>query len=126
MIETMKNTKKTVLVCDDDPGVLEVVKVILENNGYVVQVLTSGKGIKKKILKTKPGLLLLDVWMPGIDGREVTLILKKDPETKDLPIVIISALNDTEEIASEYGADGYVAKPFDMERLLEVVGRFFV
>lgn len=82
------------------------------------------KAIYKKVLEYKPDLIFLDIWMPGINGKEVTKILKREPLTSKIPIVIVSALNDTKKIAQEVGADGYLEKPFDMDELLGVVKRY--
>lgn len=112
---------KRILVCDDDAGILEVTKIILEENGYIVKTLSSGKGIQKQIKDFKPDMLFLDIWMPGIDGKEITTILKRDPESQNIPIVIVSALNDTKEIAKETGADGFLSKPFTIADLLSIV-----
>lgn len=110
-----------ILVCDDDPGIVEVIKIILEENKYNVQTIQTGKGIQKQIGHFKPDLIFLDLWMPGIDGKEITKVLKRDPRTKKIPIIIISALNDTESISSDIGADDFISKPFAIPDLLEVV-----
>lgn len=115
---------KKILVCDDDEGILEVIKIILEDNKYLVRVLENCKAIYKKVLEYKPDLIFLDIWMPGINGKEVTKILKREPLTSKIPIIIVSALNDTKKIATEIGADGYLEKPFDMDELLGVVKRY--
>lgn len=115
----MRNLK--ILVCDDDPGIIEVIKIILEENNFEVQTTSNGKGIQKLIHKFSPDLIFLDLWMPGIDGREITKILKRDPQTKHIPIIIISALNDTENISEDIGADGFISKPFTIENLLDVI-----
>ncbi len=115
---------KTVMVCDDDPGILEVIKIILEENNYKVIALSSGKGIQKRIEEQSPDIIFLDLWMPGIEGKEITRVLKKDPQTKDIPIVIISALAETKNIASVVGADGFLAKPFEINELLNTIKRF--
>lgn len=116
----MKNKTK-ILVCDDDAGILEVIKIILEENNIEVLTTSTGKGIQKTIQSHKPDMVFLDIWMPGIDGKEITKILKRDPKTKNTPIILISALNDTKDISKEIGADGFLSKPFTIENLLGVV-----
>ena len=113
--------KTKILVCDDDGGIQEVIKIILEENNFEVITVSTGKGIQKLIETHKPDMLFLDIWMPGMDGKEVTKILKRDPKTRDMPIVIISALNDTKDIAEKVGADAFLSKPFTITDLLEVV-----
>lgn len=112
---------KKILVCDDDLGIIEVLRIILETNNYTVRVLTEGKGIVKKVIEYQPHLILLDLWMPGVAGKEITGLLKKEEKTKHIPIIIVSALNETEKIAKEIGANGFLCKPFDMNELLNKV-----
>lgn len=107
-----------VLVVDDDPGILEVIKIILEDNGYEVCVLSDGKEVVKKILNFEPNIVLLDIWMSGIDGGVITKILKSNERTKTVPVVIFSASNDTERLAKEMGADDFLTKPFDIPDLV--------
>lgn len=116
--------QKTILVCDDDQSILEVIQIILEENGYIVKTKTNGKGIQKSISQIKPDLILLDLWMPGIDGKEITKIVKKDGLHSSIPIIIISALNNTQKISQEIGADGFIPKPFDISSLLSTVKKF--
>lgn len=114
---------KKILLCDDDSGIVAVMKIMLETAGYEVATLNNGKAILKKVAFYKPDLLLLDIWMPGIDGKEIAKLLKRDENFKDIPIIVISALNDTQEIASEIGAEGFLTKPFDMNHFLALVER---
>jgi DNA-binding response OmpR family regulator len=110
-----------ILVCDDDESIGEVLKIMLESDGFEVMGLQNGKGIQKKVEQFDPNLILLDIWMPGIDGKEITKLLKENPATRNIPIILISALNDTSKIAMECGADGFLTKPFDMHHLLSTV-----
>ena len=119
----MNIKKPRIFVCDDDPGILEVVKIILEENNYDVITASTGKGIQKKLIKSKPNLLLLDLWMPGIEGTEITKILKRDAATKNIPVIIISALNDTKKITKDIGADGFLPKPFAISDLLTIIDK---
>jgi len=109
---------KKILVVDDDQGIADVMQIMLDSAGYEVNILTSGKGIQKKVLEYLPDVILLDIWMSGVDGKQVTRLLKTTERTKHIPIIVISALNDTEEIAKTAGADDFLAKPFEMSHLL--------
>ena len=113
--------KTKILVCDDDAGILEVIKIILEENNIEVITTSTGKGIQKMIAAHNPDMLFLDLWMPGIEGSEITKILKRDPRTKKMPIIIISALNDTKDVAEKAGADAFLSKPFTITDLLKAV-----
>ncbi len=112
-----------IFICDDDPGILEVLKIILEESGHQVFAFENGKGIQRKIKQHSPQLIFLDLWMPGIEGREITKILKRDPHTKHIPIIIVSALNDVEQISKSVGADGFLAKPFEVNDLLKLINK---
>lgn len=119
----MGSGSKKIIVIDDDEGIVEVVKVILEENGHQVMALTGGRGIERKTLQWKPDIIFLDLWMPGIDGKEITKLLKRDKKTKHIPLVIISALSEGEKIAASIGADGFLPKPFDIDNLLDAVNQ---
>lgn len=118
----MNNASK-ILICDDDEGIVEVIQIILEENGYEVETIMNGKEIEKKVKAYQPNLIFLDIWMPGIDGKEVTRILKSDMKTKDIPIVLVSALNEVSKIREMTGADAFLPKPFDLQDLLAIVKR---
>lgn len=113
-----------ILVCDDDESILEVIKIILETDGCVVKALTTGRGIRQKILDYKPDLIFLDIWMPGIDGEEIVKILKRDSQTNQIPIIIVSALNNLDRVGKTIGADDVLEKPFDMGKLLMFVKKY--
>src|SRR5207244_820094 len=114
---------KRILVCDDDKAIAEMIKIMLENEGYEVRLMSSGKAIKKKVLEYQPQLILIDIWMPGIGGKEAIGLLKKDPETKNIPLFIISALHESEinQIVKKVGADGCLPKPFNISDLLAII-----
>jgi DNA-binding response OmpR family regulator len=118
------NMQKRVLVIDDDKGISEVMRIILEENRYDVGVISDGINIKDRIMKAKPDVILLDIWMSGIDGRDVLKALRKDPKTKHMKVIVISALTNTDKIAADAGADDFLAKPFEISDLLEKVKKY--
>jgi CheY-like chemotaxis protein len=73
------------------------------------------------MVERQPDLLLLDIWMSGLDGREICKALKLQDHTKHIPIILVSANRDTEQIAHDAGADDFLNKPFDMDDLLRKV-----
>jgi CheY-like chemotaxis protein len=115
--------KKKILIADDDPSILEAMQMMLEDAGYVVDTTVDGETIYK-MEKEFPDLLLLDIWMSGQDGGEICAYLKKQEPTKHIPIIMISANKDTEEIAKKAGADGFITKPFEMDVLLKTIAKF--
>ncbi len=109
--------KKKIAIVDDDPSIVDVLTLILEDAGYEVISTTESSNVSR-LIKTDPSLLLLDIWMPGLNGKEICKNLKSEASTKKLPIIFISASRDTRDIATESGADGYICKPFEMDDLL--------
>jgi len=113
-----------ILLVDDNPTNLQVLYETLDsgpNKGkYRLLVSKNGEGALTIANKVKPSLILLDIMMPGIDGYEVCERLKKDPETQDIPIIFLSALDDTESKVKglSLGAVDYISKPFQSEEVL--------
>ncbi len=112
---------KKILVCDDDPSILEMVGFVLELSGYTVITEENSMHLYKLIEKHRPDLLLVDLWMPLLSGDLIIKNLKADPELRDLPAIAISASRDGQYIAEEAGADGFIAKPFDIDHLLTAI-----
>ncbi len=115
------NTKKKVFVGEDDHAIIEVIKIILQDAQYEVVGSTEGTTVIKEVTNHMPQLILLDIWMSGEDGGEIAKHLKNNPITKNIPIIMISANNETEHIAKLAGANGFLQKPFNMEDLLTIV-----
>ena len=112
----MKNKK--ILVCDDDQGILEMLELILEDEGYQVVIEPKSVNALKRIEQETPDLILLDIWMPVISGDQILRSLKSDTEKAKIPVLMYSASTDGKVIAKAAGADGYLEKPFDIEILL--------
>src|SRR3972149_5463516 len=112
--------KADILVVDDDPEVQDVVSTVLERDGYQVRTASSGEEGFAALEARTPDLLILDVMMPGMDGHEVCRRLKADPLWSTLPIIMITAKMDLEDVVQglELGANDYVTKPFYYEELL--------
>ena len=117
-----------ILVVDDDPDILDAVRFLLEDEGYRVQ--TSEKGDYAESLRDGngglPALIILDVLLSGKDGRTICKRLKSQDETRHVPIVMFSAHPDAERSVKEVGADAFVAKPFSVVDLLDIVERLLV
>lgn len=116
--------KKSILVCDDDAGILDVVTIILEEMGHHVTAINDSQEVLSSVHQNPPDLILLDLWMPNISGEELTLRLKEKAHTQHIPIVIVSASKDTEKIALTAGANSFITKPFDILELEEVVSKY--
>ncbi len=112
-----------IAIADDDPAVLDSTKMILELDGYNVRTASNGAEVCK-IYEDPPKLLLLDIWMSGEDGRDICRNLKADTNAKKVPIILISASGDVLQSAKDAGADDFLAKPFEMEKLLSLVKKY--
>ena len=109
-----------ILIIEDDTDILELVRYNLERAGFVVDCATDGAEGLRVCRKKLPEALLLDIMLPSIDGLDICRSLKKDPETKDIPIIIISARGEESDVVVglELGADDYLVKPFSPRVLL--------
>jgi DNA-binding response OmpR family regulator len=108
---------KKILICDDDEGILDITGLLLESYGYQVTLEPNSSLLIPRIQIEKPDLLIIDIWMPVLMGDEIVRILKKDKETAQIPVIMFSASRESKRIASEVGADDYIAKPFNIEDL---------
>lgn len=111
---------RLILVADDDEMILQVVAVVLEAEGYRVLQARNGDEALALARAEPPALMLLDMRMPARNGWDVAAELRRAPGPR-VPIVVMTATLDGAEWAAEVGADAHLAKPFDLERLLEVV-----
>lgn len=112
---------KNILIIDDDDAILEVLKIILDEEGYTTKVLSDSHQVLKFVDHEIPDLILLDIWLSGIDGQEIAHELKSREKTKNVPIIMISANNEGEKLAKESNVDGFIAKPFEINDLLKVI-----
>ena len=120
MILDHSKTKKTVMVADDNEGILAVTKIVLERGGYIAITTQDGNTVRD-LKEPLPDLLLLDIMLSGTDGSEICRALKSNKKTKDVPVLMFSANNNVKKISKTCGANGYLAKPFDINNLLELV-----
>jgi len=121
----MSDRARQILVVDDDPGILETIRLMLEDEGYFVQ--TSEKGDYAESLRDDndglPDLIVLDVLLSGKNGRAICKKLKSQYDTRHIPVVMISAHPDAERTVKDVGADAFVAKPFSIDTLLDTIAR---
>lgn len=117
--------KKTILIVDDEEDVLELVKINLEKNGYIVKTAISGEEACRKTGSLIPDLVLLDLMLPGIDGLQVCRNIKTNSTTRHIPIIMLTARGEEADIVTglELGAEDYVTKPFSPKVLVARVRR---
>lgn len=118
-----KAQTKSILILDDDPAIIEALSLLLEDAGYTMRTLSEGETLENMHAEL-PGVVLLDIWMSGKDGRDVCSLLKSQETTRDIPIILISAHRDLERIAKEAGADDFLAKPFGMREVVAKLGKY--
>lgn len=116
-------SKFNVLAVDDIPINLVLVQKMLAKFNFKMRTAANGQAALDAVAAQKPDLILLDLMMPGIDGFEVIKRLRENPETADIRIVILSALNSNEDVVKGFsvGADDFIMKPIIMEKLLTTV-----
>ena len=110
-----------VLIVDDNNDILWVVEIILKRYGFNVMTTLKGEEVLDKTKMFSPQLILLDVFLSGVDGIDVCNTLKATPETKDIPIIMISAHTNFKEIKKFCNADDFIAKPFDANELVKKI-----
>jgi DNA-binding response OmpR family regulator len=114
--------KKKILIADDDENILTALTMMLEDE-YQVTSISNGQTIKE-VEKYLPDLILLDIWMGEVDGRDICKRLKNQSLTKHIPIIMISARANAEKSAYDSRADAFIAKPFEMDALLAKVEEY--
>lgn len=115
----------TILVVDDDFLNRELLQAHMENAHYNVILANSGSKALEMAVAYQPDIILMDVNMPGLNGYRVCNELKKTPTTSHIPVLLMTAMDDDENVvlATEAGADGFISKPFDIPHMLEQISR---
>ena len=116
---------KTVLVVDDDPNVGLLISAVLKKFNYSVVTLYSGEEVLRFLDGDKPDLILMDLRMPGLDGYALCKRIRDNPDTHDLPIIILSGVSEVDAKVNtiELGADDFITKPFDVRELRARINR---
>jgi len=117
---------KAILIVEDDPRQLRLIRDLLKLSGYVTIEATDGeKGVELAKAK-KPDLILMDIMMPKMDGYTACREIKSDKATRAIPVVMLTSVDFqlNKDLAKDIGADGYITKPLDSQKLLDVMHRF--
>jgi DNA-binding response OmpR family regulator len=113
-----------ILVLDDDPGILEAIDLSLTYCGFQVRPLLSGDNFFRMIDDFEPDLIILDYLLSGKNGGDICQELKKNPEKKDIPVIMLSAYADAEKRTAECGYDSFLSKPFDLTLLINEINNY--
>jgi CheY-like chemotaxis protein len=118
----MADKQAPILVVDDEPGIRMVLSMALEDDGFTVETASNGREAMDHIAQRRPSLVLLDLQMPVMTGWEVLNELRDT--SVDVPVVFMSAGYRVKDEAKRCGVAGYLAKPFELDALMDVVTRF--
>ena len=119
-------SNRTIMVVDDNHDLVEIVRLTLESKGFNVRFAYSGKELFTGLEEQKPDLIILDVMMPQMDGLKVLTRLKGDPGTASIPVILLTAKVQYEDVLGGYkmGADYYITKPFTSTQLMTGINLF--
>jgi DNA-binding response OmpR family regulator len=116
---------KKILVVDDDKDIREIIMYVLESEGFSVSGLDNGGAVLNTVHEIRPDIVLLDVQLGDVDGRDICRELKHGPNTQEIPIIMISASHGWDALwEKQCEPDEFLAKPFDVYELLNHVKRF--
>jgi two-component system, cell cycle response regulator DivK len=117
---------KTILVVEDQEDNRQILRDLLGNAGYQMHEAENGEEALAAVAKFRPDLILMDIQLPILDGYEATRRLKANPETKNIPVIVVTsyALSGDETKARESGCDAYVTKPYSPRALLTKIREF--
>ena len=120
-----KNNPKKILVVDDDPTDRILLRKILSKS-YIIAEASNGEEAVKLTRSSKPDLVLMDIMMPTMDGYNACFMIKRDPLTAEIPVVMLTGLNCNLNVhlAERLGATGYLSKSFNPQRLLDSINQF--
>ncbi|MBI4386485.1 MAG: response regulator [Elusimicrobia bacterium] len=113
---------KKVLVIDDEPEMLNLIRYTLEKAGYEISTCDNGRQAWDLIVKTNPDLLILDVMLPGIDGYSLQIKISQNEATRNIPIIVLTALEPSKTLFQKFAqVRGFMTKPFKTDALVEAV-----
>jgi phosphate regulon transcriptional regulator PhoB len=113
-------TQKKILVVDDEKDIVELIAYNLEQEGFAVLRASDGQAAWEAIRKEKPGLVVLDLMLPGMSGLDVCKMIRRHGETEGIPVIMLTAKSDSVDkiLGLELGADDYMTKPFSVRELI--------
>lgn len=118
-------SRKKILVADDNAAIVDVMKMVLEREGFEVITTLNGKDILK-LCEQKPDLIFLDIWMSGADGNVLCKQIKENDGFRHIPVILFSASRKIKQLTADCGAQDFLTKPFDLKDLLKLVHKHIV
>jgi len=111
----------TILIADDDEGIRELLRELLDSEGYRVEEASNGAEAIASIAANRPHAVLMDLMMPVVSGVEATSMIKRDPRTASIPVLVMSAGRNIAAMQNEIPADDFIAKPFELSTLIAAI-----
>jgi len=121
-----KPSTKKIIIFDDDEDILSICIYVLEEQGWEVHAFTDCNNVAEKVSGIHPDVILMDNWIPDAGGIIATQTLKKNDELKNIPVIYFSANSDIQLLANHAGAESYLAKPFDLHQLENVINNVLI
>ena len=112
---------RKILIVDDSPDILQVMQLLLGNRGFEIEITTHGQETLSRVETFQPGLIFLDIFLVGIDGRDICRQIKSDETTMNIPVILFSANKVKPASIIESLADAFISKPFDIVDLVEKI-----
>ena len=117
----MNNQPKKIHIVDDNPAILDSLEILLNMEGYEVKKFEKGSELLNnlKLNQSMPDTVLMDMWINGEDGRDFCRLIKEDDSLKSIPVLIMSASRGLEQTALQSGANAFIAKPFEIDEVVD-------
>lgn len=116
-----KNSTRRIIIFDDDEDILSICNYVLHEQGWEVHTFTDCNNIVEKVSGIMPNVILMDNWIPDVGGITATKMLKGAEKLNGIPVIYFSANSDIQLLASQAGAETYLAKPFDLDELERII-----
>jgi DNA-binding response OmpR family regulator len=116
-----KNSTRKIIIFDDDEDILSICNYVLHEQGWEVHTFTDCNNIVEKVSGIMPNVILMDNWIPDVGGITATKTLKSTEKLNNIPVIYFSANSDIQLLASQAGAETYLAKPFDLDELERII-----
>jgi CheY-like chemotaxis protein len=115
--------RNRILVVEDEESLLKLESILLSSKGYSVTGVMDGRSALEEVKANQPDLVILDIMLPELDGFEVCRQIKEDPETRHIPVLILTAKKNSQDLArgQQVGCDAYITKPFKSAKVLDMV-----
>ncbi len=119
-----RSENRCILIYDDDLEILFLCKALLTKRNYRVETLSRCENVITDIAELKPDLILMDLWIPEIGGEKAIFLIKENPATLHIPVLLFTANAEIKEISIRTGANGYIEKPFEINTFIQTVSQY--